>query len=76
VRATSRTRAIRELIGSGATPDQIAEQVVQAIEANQFWILTHPEMDQQVRDRTESALARRNPELPKLPTTRAKTVPE
>jgi NAD(P)-dependent dehydrogenase (short-subunit alcohol dehydrogenase family) len=67
---------MRELIDQGTPPDRIADQVAQAILDGQFWILTHPEMDPAVRDRTGSMLARRNPELPKLPSGPAKTIPE
>jgi NAD(P)-dependent dehydrogenase (short-subunit alcohol dehydrogenase family) len=67
---------MRELIDQGTPPDRIAVQVAQAILDGRFWVLTHPEMDSSVRDRAESLLARRNPELPKLPSPSAKTVPE
>lgn len=65
---------MRELIEQGPPPERVAAEVFEAIRRGQFWILTHPEMDMSVRDRAESILARRNPELPKLPSPGAKTI--
>lgn len=54
---------VKALIDNGVTPESIADQVFDAIKADQFWILTHPEMDAAIRDRVEGMLARRNPTL-------------
>jgi hypothetical protein len=53
---------MRELIAQGMAPEELAERVVEAVESGQFWILTHPEMDFRISDRSERILARRNPE--------------
>ena len=52
---------VRGLVESGVSPESIAEKVFEAIRADQFWILTHPEMDGAIRARVEGMLARRNP---------------
>jgi NAD(P)-dependent dehydrogenase (short-subunit alcohol dehydrogenase family) len=57
---------MKALIEQGAPPDDVARQVLEAIGRRQFWILTHPEMDPRISDRTERILARRNPEHPEM----------
>lgn len=52
---------VRGLVENGVSPESIADQVFDAIEAEQFWILTHPEVDAAIRMRVEGMLARRNP---------------
>jgi NAD(P)-dependent dehydrogenase (short-subunit alcohol dehydrogenase family) len=52
---------VRSLVDNGVSPESIADKVFDAIEAEQFWILTHPEMDDVIRARTDGMLARRNP---------------
>jgi hypothetical protein len=54
---------VRGLVETGVSPDSIAEKVFDAIREQQFWILTHPEMDAAIRARVEGMLARRNPVL-------------
>jgi len=49
---------VRGLVESGVSPESIAEKVFDAIRAEQFWILTHPEMDAAIRARVEGMLAR------------------
>jgi NAD(P)-dependent dehydrogenase (short-subunit alcohol dehydrogenase family) len=58
--------AIRAMVDAGVSPESIAEKVFDAIEAEKFWILTHPEMDEVIRARVEGMLARRNPALPPI----------
>lgn len=53
---------IRSLIESGVSPESIADKVFDAIRADQFWILTHPEFDAVLRGDADAMLARRNPE--------------
>ena len=50
----------------GLDPAQTAEMVLQAIRDRQFYILTHSEYDDVIRERMENILARRNP-VPKGP---------
>jgi NAD(P)-dependent dehydrogenase (short-subunit alcohol dehydrogenase family) len=52
---------IRTMVETGVSPESIADKVFEAIRAEQFWILTHPEMDAAIRARVEGMLARRNP---------------
>ena len=52
---------VRGLVESGVSPESIADKVFDAIRADQFWILTHPEMDAAIRARVEGMLARKNP---------------
>ncbi len=53
--------ALKRIVEEGTPPEQIADAVFEAIRKNQFWILTHPQLDQGIRDRFESMLARANP---------------
>jgi NAD(P)-dependent dehydrogenase (short-subunit alcohol dehydrogenase family) len=55
---------VRNLIEQGVSPESIAEKVFDAIKADEFWILTHPEFDAAIRERAEGMLERRNPALP------------
>ena len=52
---------VRAFIEQGASPESIADKVFEAIREERFWILTHPEFDAAIRDRTEAMLAGRNP---------------
>ena len=47
--------------GAGMAPEQVADQVFQAIQDRQFYIITHDEYDQAIRGRMEDILTRRNP---------------
>lgn len=46
----------------GMPPEEVAEQVLQAIQDEQFYILTHPGSEDAVRTRMENIVQRRNPE--------------
>ena len=49
----------------GLTPDQFAARVFDGIEKGDYWLIPQPEIiDAGLRQRTETILARRNPELP------------
>jgi len=50
-----------ELIRSGITPEQVAEEVLDAVRNDRFWIRTHPEMEPSVQSRCESIVAARTP---------------
>jgi NAD(P)-dependent dehydrogenase (short-subunit alcohol dehydrogenase family) len=58
------TKMMRQLIGGGLPPAEVAGMVVDAIRADKFWVLTAPEFDGAIRDRMESILQRRNPAVP------------
>ena len=47
-----------DLLSKGKAPAEIADQVFEAITANNFYILPHPAWDSFVRDRVEQVLAR------------------
>jgi short-subunit dehydrogenase len=52
---------LTELVVGGTPPAEMAEAVLQAIRANQFYVLPHPEYDDLIRARFDSILARENP---------------
>jgi NAD(P)-dependent dehydrogenase (short-subunit alcohol dehydrogenase family) len=60
--------AFRRLIAEGLDPATVAERVVEAIRAEQFWIFSHPELVVAVQQRAEAIAALRNPEAAPLPT--------
>lgn len=53
--------SVRKLLEEGRTPEVIADAVFEAIEEEKVYILTHPELDAQVKDRFDRILARENP---------------
>jgi NAD(P)-dependent dehydrogenase (short-subunit alcohol dehydrogenase family) len=58
---------VRESVESqGIAPEEVADQVVDAIRANRFWILTHPDFRQAPVDRVQRAADGVNPILPVL----------
>lgn len=59
-----RARLLRDTIGRD--PADLAERVLQGIKDNQFYIITHDEYDDVIRERMENILSRRNPD-PKGP---------
>ncbi len=52
---------VRNMVEQGVAPSVVADQVVDAVRKNQFWILTHPEFDAVLRERFDGILERRNP---------------
>ncbi len=54
---------LRQGLEDGIAPGDVAEQVVRAIQAEQFWILTHPESRQHPVERMERAARQENPGL-------------
>jgi NAD(P)-dependent dehydrogenase (short-subunit alcohol dehydrogenase family) len=48
---------VQQLIGSGMEPAEVAALVVDAIRAGRFYVLTHPDMTDGIRRRTEAVLA-------------------
>jgi NAD(P)-dependent dehydrogenase (short-subunit alcohol dehydrogenase family) len=55
--------AVLQATAGGITPDQVAEAVFEAIAADRFYILTHPETRSGVKVRMEDILLGRNPTL-------------
>ena len=60
--------AFRRLIAEGLDPAAVAERVVEAIRAEQFWVFSHPELVAAVQQRADGIVARRNPAATPLPT--------
>jgi NAD(P)-dependent dehydrogenase (short-subunit alcohol dehydrogenase family) len=52
---------LRQSVHDGTDPADVASQVVDAIRADQFWILTHPEMRHAPVERMERAERQENP---------------
>ena len=46
----------RQAVETGMSPEEVADQVVQAIRDERFWILTHHTWDSEIRGRIEGAL--------------------
>jgi NAD(P)-dependent dehydrogenase (short-subunit alcohol dehydrogenase family) len=66
--------ALKRIVDEGTPPGEIADAVIEAVRRNQFWILTHPQLDHGIRDRFESMLARTNPPLRDLRATQTPLV--
>jgi NAD(P)-dependent dehydrogenase (short-subunit alcohol dehydrogenase family) len=56
-------QAVRQLLATGLTSEQVADHVFAAIRDEKFYILTHPEWKDRVRTRMEDILEERNPTL-------------
>ena len=54
-------QVLREGVEQGISPDDVAAQVVAAIRAEQFWILTHPDYGDAPVERIRKAVAQENP---------------
>jgi NAD(P)-dependent dehydrogenase (short-subunit alcohol dehydrogenase family) len=52
---------IQNLVDSGIAPATVANRVIDAVRANTFYILTHPELDAAITTRFEDILQRRPP---------------
>ena len=55
------TQGMRQAAQAGMSPQQVADDVFKAIQAEQFYILTHPEFNPGVQKRMEDILQQRNP---------------
>jgi NAD(P)-dependent dehydrogenase (short-subunit alcohol dehydrogenase family) len=51
-----------KLISGGIAPEQVAEEVLNAVLDDRFWIRTHPDMEPIVKSRCESIIAARTPD--------------
>lgn len=56
-------QTLQQRLTHGLPPSQVASQVFAAMRAGQFYILTHPELKELVRQRMEDILLERNPTL-------------
>jgi len=59
--ATLMDQAVRQLVATGLTSEQVADHVLNAIRDEKFYIITHPEWKDRVRIRMEDILEERNP---------------
>jgi NAD(P)-dependent dehydrogenase (short-subunit alcohol dehydrogenase family) len=57
--------AMGSMVEQGMPVSDFADRVFEAVRDNQFYVLTHPELDVNIRVRFENALARRNPDITK-----------
>ena len=55
-----------ELYAHALSPEAVAEQVFEAVQAQRLYQLTSDRFDDAIRDRADALLARRNPEFPGL----------
>lgn len=55
-----------QLYRNAISPDEVAEQVLQAVLDKQFYLLTTTAFDDAIRDRAQAVLERRNPEFASL----------
>ena len=54
---------VRQLLASGLAPERVAALVLDAIRAERFYILTHPDWKSMIRTRMEDILEERPPTL-------------
>ena len=54
-------QALKDGVEGGIDPSDVADRVVDAIRAGQFWILTHPDFGEITLDRFRRAVAQENP---------------
>jgi NAD(P)-dependent dehydrogenase (short-subunit alcohol dehydrogenase family) len=52
---------VRNLLKTGLQPSAVAEQVLEAIQEDKLYIITHPEMDFIIKERFDNILSRKNP---------------
>lgn len=52
---------LKQVVEEGTPPEEIVDATMKAVRENQFWILTHPQLDGSIRDRFEGMLSRTNP---------------
>jgi NAD(P)-dependent dehydrogenase (short-subunit alcohol dehydrogenase family) len=54
-------QAVRQFVGGGTDPADVAGMVVDAIRGEKFFIIPHPEWKEQIRTRMEDIIDERNP---------------
>jgi len=60
----ARLQRMRDKVEHGMSCERVAEQVFAAIREDRFYIVTHPEMREAIRQRAENVIAENNPCLP------------
>jgi short-subunit dehydrogenase len=61
VEQAAQDRIVSLMQATGMEPEEVAGMVLQAIRDDQFWIITHADVDEGVMARAEGIVARRNP---------------
>jgi NAD(P)-dependent dehydrogenase (short-subunit alcohol dehydrogenase family) len=56
-----RRKQVESMLANGLSPTRVGELVLEAIQAERFWILTHPEWKGAIRHRMENVLEERDP---------------
>ncbi len=69
--AEIRRKMVESMLASGLDPRSVGELVLDAIRAERFWILTHPQWKSMIRHRMENVLEERDPTPAGPPTSRA-----
>ena len=54
---------VRQAIAGGIPPEEVAEQVLQAVLAERFWVLTHPKTKRAVEKRMQGIVEVKSPEF-------------
>lgn len=54
---------VRQAVAGGIAPAEVAEQVLQAVLAERFWVLTHPKTKRAVEKRMQGIVEGRSPEF-------------
>jgi NAD(P)-dependent dehydrogenase (short-subunit alcohol dehydrogenase family) len=54
---------VRQAVAGGIPPEEVAEQVLQAVLADRFWVLTHPKTKRAVEKRMQGIVEGRSPEF-------------
>ncbi len=54
---------VRQAVAGGIPPAEVAEQVLQAVLADRFWVLTHPKTKRAVEKRTQGIVEGKSPEF-------------
>jgi NAD(P)-dependent dehydrogenase (short-subunit alcohol dehydrogenase family) len=69
--AEIRRKLVESMLASGLDPRRVGELVLDAIRAERFWILTHPQWKSMIRHRLDNILEERDPTPAAPPTNRA-----
>jgi NAD(P)-dependent dehydrogenase (short-subunit alcohol dehydrogenase family) len=59
--AEIRRKLVESMLASGLDPRRVGDLVLDAIRAERFWILTHPQWKSMIRHRMENVLEERDP---------------
>jgi NAD(P)-dependent dehydrogenase (short-subunit alcohol dehydrogenase family) len=60
-RVNPQARTVRDAMATAVPPEDVATVVLEAIRARRFWVLSHPEFNPYISQRTEDMVAGRSP---------------